>query len=326
MPNRVLGGLLAVLLFAWGFPLFALADEGIAWTVAAGDDGTGRPNFVYTAEPGQAVEDTWVVGNAGTEPVTLQVYAADAFTTASGQLDLQPADVPATGLGSWVQLSTATLTLAPAEQSEVSFTVMVPADALPGDYAGGLVTSLFEDSQGQVQIERRLATRIHVRVPGELTTSFSAGDLTASASAAVNPFSTVSLEASYRALNDGTARAFGREVITVEGPFGLGRTTVNREVPEVLPGSALEQSLTLDGVWALGPTTVSVELIAEGIDGTPGQPVTAMTTLWIVPWGWIGIVVLVLGVAVVLGVVRARRRWEWVAEDEAMEPQEPATM
>lgn len=311
MRPRVLVGLLAALI-AWVPGVVAHGDEGISWTVAVGDDGTPRPNFVYEASPGQVVEDTWVVGNSGTEALLLQVYAADAFTTSSGQLDLQASESVPVGVGAWVSPSVDSVTIAPGEEEQVGFTLVVPADAPPGDYAGGLVTALSEETQGTVQLERRLATRIHVRVPGELSTSLSVGDLLVSGEPAINPFAPVALDLSYTVTNDGTARAFGRETITVAGPGGLGRTTVTRETAETLPGSTLALSLGVQGVWALGPTRVSVEVVPEGIDGSPGAPVTAEASLWLVPWGWLGILALLVAGAVVLGVLRGRRSWQWV--------------
>ena len=318
MRSRVLGGLLVVLI-AWLPGAVSHADEGIAWTVATSDNGTSRPNFVYEANPGETVEDTWVVANAGSEAVTLQVYATDAFTTSSGQLDLQTVDTEPTGLGAWVQTDSTTLTLAPGESADVDFTVKVPADALPGDYAGGLVTSVTDTSEANVQIERRLATRIHLRVPGELTASFALTAVQAHASAAINPFAPVTVDLDYDATNDGTARAFGRETITVSGPGGMGRTVVVRALAETLPGSTLDQSFTVAGVWAFGPTSDTVEVIPEGIDGAPGTPVTSQTQLWLVPWGWIAVVVVLVAAAVTIGVIRGRRRWEWVDADAGPE-------
>lgn len=316
MGRRVLGGLL-VAIVAWLPGAVAHADEGIAWTVAVGDNGTERPNFVYEADAGAAVEDTWVVVNAGTEPVTLSVYAADAFTTSSGQLDLQPGGETPTSVGAWVTPTVSTLTLPPGGRREVGFTLRVPADARPGDYAGGIVTAMLDESDATVQIERRLATRIHVRVPGEVTTALAVESLTARAGVALNPFAPVSVDLSYRLVNEGTGRAFAREAVAVSG---VGRVALSREVPESLPATAFDRSATLSGVWALGPTRVTVEVTPEGIDGTAGAPVVAEATLWLVPWGWIGIALLGIAAVVVTVVVRSRRQWEWVEADQSDQP------
>lgn len=311
MRLRVLAGLLAAAI-AWLPGTMAQADEGIAWTVAVGDNGTERPNFVYEAQPGQVVEDTWVVANAGTENLSLNVYAADALTTASGQLDLQPAEQPAVGVGAWVKASATTLTLQPGESKDVSFSMSVPAGTAPGDYAGGIITSMLDETDATVQIERRLATRIHVRVPGALTTSVAVTQPTVTAPLALNPFAPVPVRIDHQVLNDGTARAFAHERITVAGPGGLGRTSVTRQAPEVLPKGNLEQTFDVAGVWALGPTTVSVEVTPEGIDGSVGAPVTAEATVWLIPWGWVAVAVVLVAVGVIVAVVRSRRGWEWV--------------
>ncbi|HMR49357.1 MAG TPA: hypothetical protein PKE40_07120 [Arachnia sp.] len=291
------------------------ADDGIAWTVAAGDDGSRRANFAYEVAPGGRVEDTWVVGNAGTEKLTLQVYAADAFTTTSGDLDLVPGGEVSEGVGVWVQPSVTELVLAPGDEKEVTFALEVPADAAPGDYAGGIVSVLTEDADATLQIERRLGTRIHVRVPGDLVTSLAVTDLSVTAPSAWNPFAPLELAVSYRAVNDGTARVFGSPRVTASGPGGLGAVSVDDEVPEVLPGGAIDKALALPGVWALGPTTVRVEVTPQGIDGQAGPVAVTETTLWLVPWGWVALLGLAALAGFVVGVVRYRRRWEWVDEE-----------
>lgn len=317
-PRVLFALLLTFLLWLPGQP--AHADDGVAWTVAASDDGSRRVNFAYEVVPGQGVEDTWVVGNAGTEQLTLQVYAADAFTTVSGQLDLAPGGELPVGVGRWVQPSVTQLVLAPGEEKDVTFTLDVPADAAPGDYAGGIVSVLTEEAGATLQIERRLGTRIHVRVPGDLVTSFALSDLSVAAPSAWNPFSSLELEVSYQALNDGTARVFGSPRIAASGPAGLAEASIGDEVPEVLPGGAVDRTVALPGVWALGPTTVRVEVTPQGIDGQIGPAVVVEASLWLIPWGWIVLVGVAVLVGLVIGVVRYRRRWEWADDAEPAEP------
>lgn len=68
----------------------AAADGDASWTVRTGanDFGDDRTSFSYNVNPGGTVEDALVVANHGQEALTLGVYAADGYTTDSGDFDL----------------------------------------------------------------------------------------------------------------------------------------------------------------------------------------------------------------------------------------------
>ncbi|WP_420113222.1 WxL protein peptidoglycan domain-containing protein, partial [Pseudactinotalea sp.] len=156
----------------------AVADE-IAWSVAPSNNehGDARPNYGYQLEPGAVIQDGLEVANTGEVELTLAVAAADGFTTANGVLDLVPVTDPQLDLGAWVVPEVSELTLAPGERVEVPFTLTVPQDAAPGDHTGGIVTIRTSDAGGTVQLEQRLASRIHVRVPGEQVVTLAVSDL-----------------------------------------------------------------------------------------------------------------------------------------------------
>ena len=75
------------------------ADGDVAWTVrtASNSYGADRSSFSYAVNPGGRVEDALVVANRGTAPLDLAVYAADGFTTDTGQLDLLTKDKKSVG-------------------------------------------------------------------------------------------------------------------------------------------------------------------------------------------------------------------------------------
>ncbi|MEK8226294.1 hypothetical protein NKG05_09845 [Oerskovia sp. M15] len=55
------------------------------------DKGAARTAYDYAINPGATEKDGLVIANRGTESLDLAIYAADGFTTDSGQLDLLPA-------------------------------------------------------------------------------------------------------------------------------------------------------------------------------------------------------------------------------------------
>nr|WP_107907961.1 DUF916 domain-containing protein [Streptomyces chartreusis] len=90
-----------------------------------------RPNFSYGATPGALVKDHIAVFNYGRKPLTLRVYAQDAFTTDDGGFDLfaarhRPADV-----GSWIKLRKSEVKVPARSRVIVPFTLTVPAKATP---------------------------------------------------------------------------------------------------------------------------------------------------------------------------------------------------
>ena len=51
------------------------------------------------------MKDALTVTNHNAKPITLKVYAGDAFSTADGALDLQAADTKPTDVGAWIAVS-----------------------------------------------------------------------------------------------------------------------------------------------------------------------------------------------------------------------------
>ncbi|TQL01276.1 WxL protein peptidoglycan domain-containing protein [Cellulomonas sp. SLBN-39] len=282
-------------------------DGAVSWGVrpAVAADGTARANFVYEVEPGDVVDDVLVVTNHGADPLTLDVYAADAFTTPSGALDLLAPGTPSTGLGTWVRVDRASVELAPGAEVEVPFVVEVPADARPGDHAGGVVTSLRTSQPGQtVQVDRRMGARVHVRVAGEAVSAVAARDGAVEVAGSANPFAPAAALVTYTVENTGGTRLAGTAAVRVAGPGGAAAVEVVDELPELLPGDVLVRQVQVDGVWPLGRARADVDVLVEGVGLGAGsaEPRSLTAATWAVPWAQL----LLLGAAVGLGLVLPR--------------------
>ncbi len=298
--GRALAAALAALLIVAlnGSPGRA-AGESVTWSVKPAENsyGAGRPNFAYAAEPGGRIDDAVVVTNYAAAPLTLQLYAADGFTTADGLLDLQPTGAPSVDVGTWVTLERTSLTLAPGQAATVPFTIDVPADARPGDHPGGIVTSLATTQEGStLTVDRRLASRINLRVAGELLAAASVSDVRIDYDQALNPVAPSSAAVTYRVTNTGSVRIFATEQVTVSGPFGaLPVSAPDAELPEVLPGSSLERTVVVPGVWPLGLLQAEVELQPVGIGLSGSVPaVHDQASTAAVPWAWLGLLALLV--------------------------------
>ncbi len=302
----------------------APADE-LSWSIKPGGDAS-RTNFSYELEPGDQRKDSFEVTNLGAQEISLAVYAADGITSGSGALDLLPADEPSTVVGAWVKVDQPQIMLSPGETEIVDFTLAVPKNTEPGDYVGGLISSYVEASGGStVVVDRRLATRMNVRVGGEGTVALQVQDPSIGTTPAWNPFAPAAATVSFTLKNTGTVRARGPYTITTQGPFGLGATSQTFAADELIPGGSATVVQRIEGIWPLFRLGTEVSVAPEGIDGSPGEPSTAGTAVWAVPWGQLVLLVLLVIVAIAIGLRRGRYDGEDEGWDEDEADEVPAS-
>lgn len=302
--------ILAMLLTAYGaLTTSAFGAAGDAeWSVRTADNehGTARPNYSYQLDPGDRLTDAIVVNNRGDIALDLRIDVADGFTTSTGLLDLYTSDVPPVDLGAWVVPETREITLEPGQTTELPFTLAVPEDAAPGDHTGGIVTVMVSDVDGTLVQERRLGTRIHVRVSGEQTIDLRVSDVQVSHGAGLNPFAPTPATITYSVTNDGNVRTVFTEAIAVSGPGGVARAAVTELVDEIVPGSTVQRSVEVQA-WPLLHTSAEVTITPEAVDGAVGEALHAESSTWAVPWSQLALLLVVVGVGVGIGVIRSRR-------------------
>lgn len=308
----------------------AVDPAQVSWGVRPADTvhGTDRPNFAYRLPPGGTLQDAIVVTNRGAEPLTLDVYAADGFLTPDGTLDLLPAGEESRALGAWTVAASSPVTVPPDESVEVPFTLTVPAGAQPGDYAGGVVSTLRVENAEGVTVDRRLGSRVHLRVTGELTPALTVDDVRVSyLGAGANPLAPGTATVSFTVTNTGNARIAPGETVTVGGPFGWGSTPSARvDLPELIPGATVQRTATLEEVWPLllASAEVSVGGTVVALPGATAEDVavptaTASARAWAIPWTWIAALLLVVAVVVWrAGAGRRRRAAQQRAVDAAV--------
>lgn len=304
----------------------AHADGEVSWAVrtASNDFGADRQNYSYTVDPGGHVQDALVVSNRGAEPLTLSVYAADGFTTEAGQLDLLTPGEASTGVGVWAHPSASAVTVPAGESVDVPFAVDVPANVTPGDYMGGLVTSLSQTGQGtQFDVDRRLAIRIKLRVGGQLDPSLAIEDLRVEYSGSANPLGEGEATISYTIRNSGNAILTARQTASVSGIFGRFRVQAEAidDSPALLPGDTWTVSVRVPGVTpALRlAATVTVTPLVTDASGTvaPLPAISGTAHAWTIPWVLLLVVALLIASAAWLVVRRRRGRRAAAAREDA---------
>ncbi|MEU6427101.1 DUF916 domain-containing protein [Microbispora sp. NPDC046973] len=291
----------------------AAADGEVSWTVAtaSNDFGSDRRNYAYTLDPGGRLEDGLVIANRGTTPLHLNVYAADAFTTEQGGLDLFGKDAKPAGVGAWVRPDRPDVTVGPGESAEVPFTVALPDDVAPGEYMGGVVTS---PAQPGAADGRRLGIRIRLRVGGALTPSLSVEDLKVRYSGTPNPIGTGEATVTYTIRNNGNSVLAARQAVSLSGPFGHwdARAEHVGDSPRLLPGDTWKVSVPVHGVTPALRLTGTVTLVPLLTDAAgsvaPLAAVESTTHTWTLPWAPLLVLVVLGGLAVAALTSRRRRR------------------
>ncbi|WP_306205938.1 WxL protein peptidoglycan domain-containing protein [Actinoplanes sp. RD1] len=289
-------------------PAPARADGGnAAWSVQPSSrTGPGnRPFFTYDLAPGGTVTDYVAVTNLGTTPLTVHVYASDAFTTATGGYDLLPAAQQPSDVGGWVRLGRQAVTVPARSRADIPFALTVPANATPGDHAGGIVaavTSTTADATGATtRLEQRVGSRVYLRVTGELRPGLRVDDLSAGWSPGWTPF-TGELTLRWTSRNTGNTRSAPEQSAEIEGLFGLPAGSVRLPAaPELLPGAAVVRTARISGRPALLRLSAAVTL--TGADGTSAR---STVTVW--AYSWYYLTALPLAIGAVLLVRRLRRR------------------
>ncbi|GAA3510405.1 hypothetical protein FHR32_003722 [Streptosporangium album] len=305
----------------------AATDGEVSWavTTASNDFGYGRQNYSYALDPGGQLQDGLVVVNHGTTPLHLAVYAADGFTTKQGRLDLVAKDAKSTGVGAWVHTDRSDVTVPPGKSVEVPFTVALPDNAAPGEYMGGIVTSLTQAGEADgIDGDRRLGIRILLRVGGELKPSMSVEDLRVRYSGTPNPFGKGDATVTYTIHNTGNAILTARQAVSISGP--LGRLGVHAgqidDSPQLLPGDTWKVSVPVHGVAPALRLTGMVALVPllTDVSGSvaPLANIESTTHAWTIPWALLLFLIVLCGL-VVAALASRRRRQTKLRVQEAVE-------
>ncbi|MFG1811202.1 WxL protein peptidoglycan domain-containing protein [Streptomyces sp. NPDC049040] len=295
------------------------AGSDVSWTVrtAANTYGAERSSFGYSINPGGTIKDSMIVANHGTDPLTLTVYAADGFTTATGRLDLLTRDKKSAGVGAWSRPERDSVVVQPGKSADVPFAVTVPGNATPGDYVGGILTSLKQPDAAQgITVDRRLGIKIALRVSGALKPALRVEDLHVGYSGTANPFGTGDASVTYTIHNTGNATLSARQAVSVAGPFGWLKADAKGVAasPALLPGETWKVKVPVHDVapgFRLAATVTLTPLLTDASGSTSAlAQVTATAHGWAVPWALTLLVVLLAAAAAgtLLIVRRARAR------------------
>lgn len=302
------------------------ASNGL-WSVFPTNTPGQRPQAYLTPEltPGKPTYGSVTIDNFTLSPLTLDLYAADAFNATGGALSLRRQTDPQLGVGRWTHLALSRVTVPAGGSAEVPFVIATPTDASPGDHVGGIVA---EETEGvtsrsgglQVTVLEAVAVRVYARVRGPLSPRLTPSHLSfhLTRSLASQFGGAVGARVSLRVRNSGNTVLSPTVRVALTTPFGAAGHPRTLALPQLLPGSAVSSSVDIAGVPALLHVRASVSVRAVGAQAT------VTTARWVPPWGLIGLVALVL--ALLLGLVRlllARRHRRRAAQRGSEAAEEP---
>jgi hypothetical protein len=309
----------ALLLFVLVVPQAEAAPVTFGVRPATETAPDNRNNFSYGATPGAVVRDFVAVSNVSESPLSLKVYASDAFNTPEGGFDLLAGGRPPLDIGAWTKTRDSAVNVPPRSVVIVPFTVTIPADATPGDHTGGIVAALTTEqtnAQGQkVAVEQRVGSRIYLRVAGDLRPELSVRELDASYTGPF--FGRGAATVRYLLRNTGNVRLGAKQSVQVTTPWG---STVDSEgiapQPELLPGGAVVVQTKVSGLLPAGWLTATVHLDPVPPVGMPDPGLAAVeqdVSFTAVPW----IVLIAIGLIALWFVVR------WIRKRRRVQPTPP---
>ncbi|WP_375383967.1 WxL protein peptidoglycan domain-containing protein [uncultured Microbacterium sp.] len=305
------------------------SPDDVTWGVRTGDSaqGSGRQNYDLSVAPGGRIDDAIIISNYDEKALEVDLYAADGFTNASGELDAAPRAEASEAVGVWVTFNEPHISVPAGQAVSVPFSVAVPADVTPGDYAGAVLTTLTRDAATQgITVDRRLGIRMHLRVTGDLAPALAIEGLQVDYAGTPNPFGTGIATVTYTLRNTGNVRLSAEQSIVLTGPLGAftAAAPALASAPEVLPGETWQVAQQVEGVvpaFALFTTATITPRLAPELLPPGSSPeladVTAQRVSPAVPWSLLVLVLLIAAVVVLVVWLTRRRRSTARAAEEA---------
>jgi hypothetical protein len=258
--------------------------------------------------PGHSYPESVSVINYARTRTKFWLYPADAYTIRKGGgFAVEPMNARPRDVGSWVSRLPKVITVPGRKQLNIRFSIRVPANAIPGQHAGGIV---IEDTSPQlIRVNARLRvkrytqvfTRLYLTVAGRVTPDFEIDGLLVAHPQPPFPLLTSRDGAiSYYLSNTGNAILAPTVHVKVTDLFG---TIMNKSYPQtsqILPGDLASYTVPWRNLPAIGPVHVYVTATSTyGLSRTMGYSYTAVPVPFVAAVALV-VVLLMLALALVL--------------------------
>ena len=272
-------------------PVAAAGQSGVSVTPVPGDrfaSKSGTHLELGVVEQGAPLDDRVRILNVGSDPVTIDVYAADAIPAFNGGFGFTAENQPTHDVGAWIHMAANRLQLPGHSSTVVPFRLVVPSGAGGGEHVGGIVAEpASAGNSGGVQTKTRFAMAVYLTVPGTPTGSPSPGQSPSRGGGGpTSPPTTVTVTKltlhpdgrkicpRVRYTNPTGAVIDPRARLTVDSPLGLGtkHLTIDK-LGALLPGASATVTLPCISGLPPGPDTVKLTLTSPQGASTTAQDV-----------------------------------------------------
>jgi len=257
--------------------------------------------FELSANPGDTVSNILKVTNTDPNPVNIVVDVEDfAAVGEEGQVTLLPGEDNSTySLASWVTVSPSLLSIPAHDSATVEFTVNVPFGAEPGGHYGSvLATVSTAPTPGAVTVAQKIGSLLLMNVAGDVEERLHIAEFSVEPFSEYGPVTILS-----RFENTGTVHLKPRGFILIKNMFGREVEKLDLPQKNVLPKSIRR----IEVPWGSKLMFGRYEAILTAIYGSTNQPLSSVTTFWVIPWKIAGAILIGL-VALLSLLIKGRKR------------------
>ncbi len=272
-------------------------------------DGGDRRQFNFELKPGETKQDSIVIENNNPQPLTLLLYGADSTHSNQGSFALVNRTATQRTVGKWVAFKDSTITLQGGEKREIPFTMTMPDQVTPGNYAGGIAaetTTVQNDSTSKgkgntgagVVISSRLVVKLFVSVPGQKNVDYNWDDY----AHVVTPNDKQRFTLSFS--NNGNAAITVEPKIEINNFFGSDTQEVKIPETTLLQNEKINVPYDWDqkpffGFFTAKATTTFYEYDVANNQNINPKEITKTLSFWVIPWNIAAVVLAVLALILI---------------------------
>lgn len=234
--------------------------------------------FELFANPGEIVSNVIRVSNEDPNPVNVVIEVQDfAPVGEEGQVTLQQGDDSYTySLASWVTVTPKVITIPGHDSRPVEFTINIPPNAEPGGHYSSVLASISAvPTEGAVTIAQKVGSLLLLNVAGDVVEQLHIAEFSAPSLSEYGPVEIVA-----RFENDGTVHLKPRGFILIKNIFGQEVEKIELPQKNVLPRSIRR----VETAWGERIMFGRYEATLTAIYGSTNQPLSSVTSFWVIPW------------------------------------------
>ncbi len=214
--------------------------------------------FAFELDPGETIEDCFVLSNLKEELQSVKVDGVDSVITDSGNFALEKADDEKNHIGAWFHTEETILDVPAETNIESCFSITVPENASPGDYVGGIliqpavIESTGIAASGTVSVVN-IGKRLYVTVTGEEVWDFAIQSIKHSKNEEGSHVIDIYTE------NNGNVNVGLDAKLTTKNLFVFTIGEQENSLSQITPGDTNIQSIKLDKVPVAGLLSTKID-------------------------------------------------------------------